>query len=114
MRGFVLYAAACLIAVALMGAMAWAFVPAGARDVVLASAGLAVAVQMVAFLLARRFIGRNMMLGWGLGSMLRVVVLVMYAVLVAKVWLAPLAPALLSFVAFLFVTTVFEPVFLKQ
>lgn len=114
MRGFALYAAACVVAVALIGAIAWGFVSPAARTTLLASAGLAVAVQMVAFAVARLLRRRNLMLGWGLGSLLRLVVLVVYAVVVAKVWQAQLAPALLSFVGFLFVTTVFEPVFLKQ
>lgn len=109
-----LYAASCAVAVALMGAIAWALVAPAARQVLLVSAALAVVVQLVAFTVARLLQRRNLMLGWGLGSLLRLVVLVVYAILVAKVWQAPLAPALLSFVAFLFVTTVFEPVFLKQ
>ena len=114
MKGFALYAAACVIAVALLGAIGWGFLSPAAREVLLVSAALAVAVQLVAFLVARRFMGRNLMLGWGLGSLLRLVVLVVYAVFVAKNWPGPIAPALLSFVTFLFVTTVFEPVFLKQ
>jgi hypothetical protein len=54
------------------------------------------------------------MLGWGLGSVLRLLTLVVYAVLVAKAARASVTPALLSFVGFLFVTTVIEPLFLKQ
>jgi hypothetical protein len=114
MRALALYAAATVIAVALMGAIGWGFVSPAARQVLMISAGLAVAVQLVAFGVARGFRRQNVMLGWGLGSLLRLVVLVVYAIIVAKVWRAPVAPALLSFVAFLFVTTVFEPVFLKQ
>jgi len=114
MRGFALYAAATLIAIALLGAIGWGFVAPAARAVLLASAALAMAVQLIAYGIARRFLRRNIMVGWGLGSLLRLVVLVTYAVMVARVWQAPLAPALLSFVAFVFVTTVFEPVFLKQ
>jgi hypothetical protein len=114
MRAFALYAAATAIAVALVGAIGWGFLSPAAREVLLASAALAVVVQLVAFGIARRFIRSNVMLGWGLGSLLRLVVLVVYAILVAKVWQAPVAPALLSLVTFLFVTTVFEPVFLKQ
>jgi hypothetical protein len=114
MRAFALYAAATVIAVALMGAIGWGFLSPAAREVLLVSAALAVAVQLVAFGVARRFVRKNVMLGWGLGSLLRLVVLVVYAILVAKAGRAPVAPALLSFVTFLFVTTVFEPVFLKQ
>lgn len=109
-----LYAASCVVAVALLGAIAWGFLDGPARRVLLVSAALAVLVQMVAFTVARLLRRRNLMLGWGLGSLLRLVVLGVYAVVVARVWPAPLAPALLSFVGFLFVTTVFEPVFLRQ
>jgi hypothetical protein len=113
-RGFLLYAAACVIAVALIGVVAWALLDEGGRRAVLLSAGLAVAVQLVTYGVARRLVRRNMLLGWGLGSVLRLLVLVIYAVLVVQVWRVPVAPALLSFVGFLFVTTVFEPIFLKQ
>ena len=114
MRGFVLYLASCIVAVALLGAVGWGLVQPAAREVLLVSAALAVGVQVVAFVVARRLMRRSLMLGWGLGSLLRLLTLVVYAILVAKRAEAQLAPALVSFVAFLFVTTVFEPVFLKQ
>jgi len=57
---------------------------------------------------------RNMMLGWGLGSLLRLAMLVVYALVAAKAMRASLTPALVSFVGFLFVTMVIEPIFLKQ
>jgi hypothetical protein len=114
MRSFGLYAMSCLVAIALMGAIAWAFVGPVGQQAVLASASLALTVQLVAFGIARQLQRQNLMLGWGLGSVLRLVALVLYAVVVAKLWRAPITPALLSFAAFLFVTTVFEPVFLKR
>ena len=114
MRGFLLYAAACVVAIALLGAIGWAFTDAAGHRALLASGGLAVAVQLVTFTVARLLVRKNLLLGWGLGSVLRLVALVIYALLVATVWHGPLAPALLSFVGFLFVTTIFEPVFLKQ
>lgn len=109
-----MYALSCVVIVALLGAIAWAFVDSSGRGALLASAGLAVVVQMVAFTIAVLLRRKHMLLGWGLGSMLRFVVLVIYAVVVTKVWRVPPAPALLSLVGFLFVTTVVEPVFLKQ
>jgi hypothetical protein len=113
-RAFALYMASCAVAVALIGVIAWSFLNGDARSAMLISAGLTLAVQAVAFTLARRLMRRNMLLGWGLGSALRLVVLVVYAVLVAKLWRLPLTPALLSLVGFLFVTTVIEPIFLKR
>lgn len=114
MKAFMLYAAACLISVALVGAVAFALVEPGAVEALAVSAGLAVLVQLAAFGLALGFRRRHLMLGWGMGSGLRALALVAYALVVARVWEAPLAPALLSFAAFLFVTTLIEPVFLKH
>ena len=120
MRAFALYAASCVVIVALLGAIAWGATDAGggggapeAHRVILVSAALAIGVQLVAFATALLLRQRNLMLGWGLGSVLRLVVLVLFALVVARLWRASLAPALLSFVAFLFVTTVVEPIFLK-
>ncbi len=114
MKWFALYGAACVVAVALVGAVAWSFLDTRARSAMLLSAGLAVVVQMVAFAVARLLRSKNMMLGWGVGSILRLLVLVVYALVAAKGSRVPLAPALLTFVGFLFVTTVIEPIFLKQ
>lgn len=114
MKPFGLYLLAVLGAVAAVGAVAWAVTDAAGRQAVLVSAALAVVVQMAAFAVARVLQPRNLMLGWGLGSVLRLTALVLYAVVVARLWRAPITPALLSFVAFLFVTTVVEPVFLKR
>ena len=114
MRGGMLYAASCVVAVALIGAIAWSFLDGQGRHAMILSAGLAVVVQVVAFAVARLLLRKNVMLGWGVGSALRLVVLVVYAVVMAKVARESLTPALLSFVGFLFVTTVIEPIFLKQ
>lgn len=114
MKSWILYAAGCVVAIALIGAIAWAFTDAAGHATILVSAAIALAVQVTAFTVARLLQPRHLLLGWGLGSVLRLVVLVIYAVVVARLWGAPLTPALLSFVAFLFVTTVFEPVFLKR
>lgn len=114
MRGGLLYAASCLVAVALLGAIGWAFTgPAGHRAI-LVSGGLAIALQLATFTVARLLVRKHLLLGWGLGSALRLVALVGYAVVLARGDRDALAPALLSFAAFLFVTTIFEPVFLKR
>jgi CHASE2 domain-containing sensor protein len=114
MRGFAEYLASCLLIIAIIGAIAWALTSDAGQRAVLTSAALALAVQVVAFSVTRALQRRNLLLGWGLGSVLRLIALVTYAMLVAKRWHTPLTPALLSFVAFVFVTTVVEPVFLKR
>lgn len=105
---------ALVAGVALVGAVAWAFTDAAGRQVVLVSGGVAVVVQMAAFAVARSLREKQLLLGWGLGSLVRLISLVLYAVIVARLWRAPITPALLSFVAMLFVTTVVEPIFLKR
>lgn len=100
--------------IGLVGAIAWAFSDSAGRPTVLASAAVALVVQMSAFSVTRALRERHLMLGWGLGSLLRFGALVLYAVIVARLWRAPVTPALLSFVGMLFVTTVVEPVFLKR
>lgn len=113
MRGFGLYGASCVVAIALLGAIGWAFTGSAGHRAILVSAGLAIAVQLVTYTVAKALVRKNLVLGWGLGSLLRLVALVGYALVIARMG-GPLAPALLSFAGFLFVTTIFEPVFLKQ
>ncbi len=115
MRMFAWYGltTAGIIAVFALGVVA--FVGEVGRRAVVMSALVALVVQLAAFAIARAFRGRRqLMLGWGLGSLLRFVVLVLYGVVAARLLHAPMAPALLSFVAFLFVTTIVEPVFLTR
>lgn len=114
MRGFVEYAASCILIIAIIGAIAWMLTDRIGQQAVLVSAGLALGVQLAGFLVARGFQRRSLLLGWGLGSVLRLIALVLYAVAVARLWRMPVGPALLSFVAFLFVTTIVEPVFLRR
>lgn len=114
MRGFAEYLASCVVTVGLIVAVCALFLRESAMRAVLISGGVAVGIQVGAFLVARAYRARNLLLGWGLGSAMRVVALVVYAVILARLGGASLAPALLSFAAFLFVTTVFEPVFLKR
>lgn len=52
-------------------------------DAVRLSALLALVVQMVTFAIARVMSRRNLMLGWGIGSALRLLTLTLYALLVA-------------------------------
>ena len=114
MRAAAYYLIAVLAALTVVGTAVWYVVGPADRRAVLVSAGLTVAVQMTAFAVARALRDQNLMIGWGLGSILRLVALVLYAVFVARLWRASMTPALLSLVGFLFVTTVFEPVFLKR
>lgn len=114
MRSFLEYATACVLIIAIGGLIAWMIAPVSGRLAIMTSASLAFVVQLATFGVARVFQRRSVMLGWGLGSALRFLVLVLYAIVLARLWRAPMAPALLSFVTFLFATTVVEPVFLRR
>jgi hypothetical protein len=114
MRAYGEYLLALVAGVGLAGLVAWAFTNEAGRQTVLVSGGVAVVVQLAAFAVARALREKQLLLGWGLGSLLRLVALVLYAVVVARLWRAPITPALLSFVGMLFVTTVVEPIFLKR
>ncbi len=78
------------------------------------SAVLALFVQLLAFAIARPFVAKNPIAGWGLGSLLRMLVLILYAVVGTKALGLESGPALISLVGFLFVTMIVEPLFLKQ
>lgn len=114
MKSFALYAASCAAIILVVGGIAWAFTSPAGRPAIVASAGVAFAVQLLAFGIARVMQPKHLLLGWGLGSVLRLVTLVLFALIVARLWRAPLTPALLSLAGFLFATTVVEPLFLKR
>lgn len=78
------------------------------------SAVMAMGVQVLAYFLAKPLVATNPIAGWGLGSMLRMLVLVLHATVGTKALGLESGPALISLVGFLFVTMLVEPLFLKQ
>ena len=78
-----------------------------------ASAAAVVVVQALAFSLVRMMQPSNVMAGWGLGMMWRVIALVAYGLVAVPAFGLSLQPALLSMAGFLFLSTLIEPVFLK-
>jgi hypothetical protein len=106
---------AATIAVACVGAWLITLAVPG-EDVsraVWASAVTVVIVQGLAFGLVRIMQPTNVMAGWGLGMMLRVIALVAFGLFGVKALGLSMQPALLSMAGFFFVSTVIEPVFLK-
>ena len=77
------------------------------------SAAVAVVMQAIAFSLVRLMQPTNVIAGWGLGMLLRVIALVLYGFLGVKAFGLSMEPALLSLAGFFFVSTVVEPIFLK-
>ena len=94
------------------------FPGAAQHQAMLVSAGLAFAVQVAAFaLLAPGKEGQGppgeIIVRWGMGAVIRLVVLVMFAVL-AKVMQLPLDAALISLATFFFLTMMAEPLLLNN
>jgi hypothetical protein len=83
------------------------------RDAVLASGVVALVTQLFAFAAVRLAPRENVMAGWGIGVLLRFVVLVGWGFVAPRAFGLPLAPALMSLAAYLFVTSIAEPVLLK-
>ncbi len=71
-------------------------------------------VQGVAFGVGRMLRRGSWITAWGLGALLRLIVLVAYAFVADRVLGIPLAPALLSLAAFFFVTTLIESLLLQR
>ena len=115
MKRFVLFAVIAAASIAALAAVLGAVVyttPAAQRAVWV-SAAAALGVQLFAFAVVLMAPRANVFAAWGLGALLRLVVLAVFALLLVKVMALPIAPALISLVTFFFVTTLVEPVLLK-
>lgn len=77
------------------------------------SAVIALGVQVLSYAIAKPFVAKNPIAGWGLGSLLRFTVLLLHAFVGIGALGLSSGPALLSLAAFLFVTMLVEPLFLK-
>jgi hypothetical protein len=86
----------------------------GGRRAVLVSAGITLAVQAVAFTFARLAAREHKLKAWGVGTVLRFVTLVVYALVLIKPLGLPAVPALMSLVSLFFVTTVLESLLLTS
>jgi len=76
------------------------------------SAVIAFAVQLLSFAVARPFVATNPIAGWGIGSLVRFAVVMLHAFVGIPALGLASGPALISLVGFLFVTMIFEPLFL--
>ena len=78
------------------------------------SVGVAVLVQVLALLVGRSFGKDRVIIGWGMGALLRLLAVLIYGFAVVPALGLPMAPALLSLVVILFITTLFEPFLLTK
>jgi hypothetical protein len=110
-----LYALAATALIALLGWLLTLAFP-GPQDAaaIRLSAIVAIVVQLVAFAVTKSLVRRHVIAGWGAGSLIRFMTLVVYALLAVKVLgVAPVA-ALVSLATFLFLSTLIEPLFLRR
>lgn len=102
-----------LVAVMVTVAAGWVLLlvypgEAGQRAIV-TSALLALAIQLVAFVILRLFKGRNIVAGWGIGALLRFGGLGLYALFATRALGLDMNTALVSLACFLFLSMLIEP-----
>ena len=114
-KSWAIYSIAAIATIAVVGWLLTLAFP-GPQDAaaIRLSAVVAIVVQLVAFAVTRMLARRHLIAGWGAGSLLRLVTLVVYALLAVRVLgVAPVA-ALVSLATFLFLSTLIEPLFLRR
>lgn len=116
MRAWVAYAGASLVLVAVLAGLVSLATGAAADRAIWVSAGVAWALQLAAFaaLVAVRGQQTLFIAGWAGGMGLRGLALGVLAWVSTRTGAFPPEPLLVSFVAFLFLLVLLEPVFLKR
>ena len=115
MKSLALFAAASLVLIAAAaGVMVLLYQSPGAARAVWTSAAIAFAVQVIAFAIVKLSAKENVMAGWGIGAIIRFLVLGLYALVIVKALGLNSGAALVSLVAFFFVSTLLEPLLLKS
>ncbi len=109
------FAALTVVSIVLLALAATRLVTdAAGQQAIWMSAGIAIGIQLVAYGFTRVLAPANVMAGWGAGILLRFLTLAFHALLGVRIMGLPQAPALMSLAGFLFVTTLFEPLFLPK
>jgi hypothetical protein len=113
--GFPGFALASLILIAL-AAFGLSLVFKGQGDLlaIWLSAVIAWTTQLAAFPAIRRMVATNLMVGWALGSIVRMGTLMIYALLGIMVFKLSMTPALVGLALFYFLSMVIEPLFLRS
>lgn len=115
MKALALFLGAALVIVAVAGGvMTMAFPTPADHRAIWISAVVALVVQGFAFMIVRLAAGPRVMAGWGVGALLRLVVLVAYAFLATGALGLPATAALISLVVFFFLSTLVEPLLLRS
>lgn len=115
MKPVALFAGLSLVVIAITGlVITVAYGTPDATRAIWTSAAVAFAVQVLAFAIVKLSARTNVMAGWGVGAILRFLVLGVYALVVVKALGLPSGAALLSLAAFFFLSTLLEPLLLKS
>jgi len=112
-KGFFLFT---VISLGLIGAAAWVlglyFDAPGEARAIWTTAIVAWVIQLFTFVIAKQSVGTNVIAGWGIGAVLRMVSLGAYALVIVKAFDMPPTAPLFLFV-FFFVTMLAEPLLLS-
>ena len=107
-----------LVLLALLAATGWVlglkFASPAEHRAIWTSAVVAATVQLVAFAALQMVQRDQIMVAWGLGTIMRLLVLAAYGFVVAGALGLPSAAAMISLAAFFFLSTVVEPLLLKS
>lgn len=116
MKAWLGYAGAGLVVVATGAGLAMLFVSGRDANAVWFAAGLAWVLQLIAFalLVAVRERTELFLAGWLVGLVLRFGVVGVVAFWLSRSEALPVAPSLMSLVAFVFVLLLMEPLFLRR
>ena len=115
MKPVAMFAALCLALIGLAGwVMTFVFQSPYDARAIWTSAAVAFAVQVIAFAIVKLSAKTNVIAGWGIGAIIRFLVLGVYALVFVKALGLPSAAALVSLAAFFFVSTLLEPLLLKS
>ncbi len=114
-RSWATYATATVASIVVAGwLLTLGFSGPGDAAAIRLSALVGIVVQLAAFALTSALARRHLVAGWALGSLLRFVTLVVYALLALQVLALPPVAALVSLAVFLFISTLIEPLFLRR
>lgn len=105
-RFAILASGAIAVAGLLLGTLVWRG-PAERRALVV-SATVAMAVQLLTFVLVRLAAREQLLKAWGVAVVVRFATLLVYALVVVRMAGLPAAPALLGLATFFFVSTLME------
>jgi hypothetical protein len=114
-RGFPGFAVVSLVLIGVSAfGLSLIFRGEGDRFAITLSAAVAWTTQLAAFPAVRRMVATNLIVGWAVGSIVRMGTLLIYALLGMMVFKLSMTPALLGLALFYFLSMVIEPLFLRS